>query len=115
MREHPVTALRIVIIVTVLLAWEALAQSGLLYRDVVPSLQSRSAARSYADCWLDPDCSTSHLYATFYEIVRRHGDRRRRRACGRHRARRLEADAARLRAVPLLSRARARRSSSSRS
>jgi len=37
-REHPVTVLRIFIIVTVLLIWEGLAQSGLLYRDVVPSL-----------------------------------------------------------------------------
>ena len=43
---HPVTALRIVIIVTVLAAWEALAASGLLYRDVVPSLAARSCARS---------------------------------------------------------------------
>jgi NitT/TauT family transport system permease protein len=34
----PVTALRIAIVVTVLAAWEALAASGLLYRDVVPSL-----------------------------------------------------------------------------
>ncbi len=33
-----VTALRAVIVVVVLLSWEALAQSGLLYRDVVPSL-----------------------------------------------------------------------------
>jgi NitT/TauT family transport system permease protein len=35
---HPVTALRLAIIVVVLAAWEALAASGLLYRDVVPSL-----------------------------------------------------------------------------
>ena len=35
---QPVTALRIAIIVTVLASWEALAVSGLLYRDVVPSL-----------------------------------------------------------------------------
>src|SRR5262249_58879288 len=35
---NPVTGLRIVIIVAVLAAWEALAASGLLYRDVVPSL-----------------------------------------------------------------------------
>jgi NitT/TauT family transport system permease protein len=35
---HPVTALRIVIIVAVLGAWELVAASGLLYRDVVPSL-----------------------------------------------------------------------------
>ena len=35
---QPVTALRIAIIVTMLASWEALAASGLLYRDVVPSL-----------------------------------------------------------------------------
>ena len=35
---QPVTALRIAIIVTILACWEALAASGLLYRDVVPSL-----------------------------------------------------------------------------
>jgi ABC-type nitrate/sulfonate/bicarbonate transport system permease component len=34
----PVTRLRIVIILTVLVVWEAVAASGLLYRDVVPSL-----------------------------------------------------------------------------
>lgn len=34
----PVTGLRIAIIVTVLASWEILARSGLLYRDVVPSL-----------------------------------------------------------------------------
>lgn len=34
----PVTRLRIVIIVTIVLIWEAVAASGLLFRDVVPSL-----------------------------------------------------------------------------
>jgi NitT/TauT family transport system permease protein len=34
----PVTAVRIVIVVTILLTWELVARSGLLYRDVVPSL-----------------------------------------------------------------------------
>jgi NitT/TauT family transport system permease protein len=34
----PVAALRTAIVVTMLLGWEALAASGLLYRDVVPSL-----------------------------------------------------------------------------
>jgi NitT/TauT family transport system permease protein len=37
-RIGPVTALRIMIIAVVLVGWEALAASGLLYRDVVPSL-----------------------------------------------------------------------------
>ena len=45
---RPVTALRIVIIVAVLAAWEALAASGLLYRDVVPSL-ARDRARALCD------------------------------------------------------------------
>lgn len=35
-----VLALRVGIVVTVLVAWEALAMSGLLFRDVVPSLQA---------------------------------------------------------------------------
>ena len=39
-----VTLLRIAIIVGVLVFWEALAHSGLLYRDVVPSLFAISAA-----------------------------------------------------------------------
>jgi ABC-type nitrate/sulfonate/bicarbonate transport system permease component len=36
--NDPVTRLRVAIIVVLLVAWEALAASGLLYRDVVPSL-----------------------------------------------------------------------------
>jgi ABC-type nitrate/sulfonate/bicarbonate transport system permease component len=38
LRTDPVLMLRIAIIVTVLVIWQALAVSGLLYRDVVPSL-----------------------------------------------------------------------------
>jgi ABC-type nitrate/sulfonate/bicarbonate transport system permease component len=37
-RPEPVTLVRAAIIVFILLFWEAIAQSGLLYRDVVPSL-----------------------------------------------------------------------------
>lgn len=40
----PVTLLRAAIIVTVLAAWEALAQSGVLFRDVVPSLLAIGSA-----------------------------------------------------------------------
>ncbi len=40
----PVTLVRIVVIAAILLGWEALAQSGLLYRDVVPSLLAISKA-----------------------------------------------------------------------
>ena len=43
-RVSPVTAVRAAIIVFILLFWEALAQSGLLYRDVVPSLVAIAAA-----------------------------------------------------------------------
>jgi NitT/TauT family transport system permease protein len=81
---NPVTALRIGIIVTVLVGWEALAASGLLYRDVVPSLvaigkalwgllydpnqvwQSPIGAIPYPDRW--PPFYW-HLYSTFYEII----------------------------------------------
>src|SRR3981081_3139773 len=35
---HPVTALRIAIIVAVVVVWEIVSASGWLYRDVVPSL-----------------------------------------------------------------------------
>ena len=40
----PVTALRIVIIMATLLLWEVIARSGLLYRDVVPSLTAIGSA-----------------------------------------------------------------------
>src|SRR5215468_1148010 len=62
----PVTALRIVIILAVLAAWEALAASGLLYRDVVPSLGAIAAAlyRTLADA-----AFYGHLGTTFYEIA----------------------------------------------
>jgi ABC-type nitrate/sulfonate/bicarbonate transport system permease component len=62
---HPVTALRIVIVVTVLGAWEALAASGLLYRDVVPSLLAIGRALSHT---LSDKNFYWHLYTTFYEI-----------------------------------------------
>ena len=35
---RPVTLVRVAIIATILLTWEAVAASGLLFRDVVPSL-----------------------------------------------------------------------------
>jgi NitT/TauT family transport system permease protein len=62
---HPVTALRIVIVVVVLGTWELVAASGLLYRDVVPSLGAIAVAlyRTLSDTafyW--------HLGTTFYEI-----------------------------------------------
>jgi ABC-type nitrate/sulfonate/bicarbonate transport system permease component len=85
-REHPVAALRLFIIVTVLVVWEGLAQSGLLYRDVVPSLfkigTALFALLTVPDLpwqidipWLGIETEIKipqiywHLYATFYEIV----------------------------------------------
>jgi ABC-type nitrate/sulfonate/bicarbonate transport system permease component len=62
---RPVTLLRIAIIVTVLVAWEALAASGLLYRDVVPSLLA-IGKQLYAT--LADSTFYFHLYTTFYEI-----------------------------------------------
>jgi ABC-type nitrate/sulfonate/bicarbonate transport system permease component len=64
-RQHPVTALRIVIIVGVLLLWEGIARSGLLYRDVVPSLVA--IGRALVATLSDPTFYF-HLYTTFYEI-----------------------------------------------
>jgi len=81
---QPVTALRIAIIVTVLASWEALAASGLLYRDVVPSLVAIGKALfsllTVPDMPLQIDLlgiNTAitipaiywHLYVTFYEIA----------------------------------------------
>jgi ABC-type nitrate/sulfonate/bicarbonate transport system permease component len=43
-RGNPVLLLRIAIILAVLVIWEAVAASGLLYRDVVPSLGAIGAA-----------------------------------------------------------------------
>lgn len=62
---HPVTALRIVIIVVVLGSWELVARSGLLYRDVVPSLEK--IGHSLYETLADPTFYW-HLYTTFYEI-----------------------------------------------
>jgi len=81
---QPVTALRIAIIVTVLASWEALAASGLLYRDVVPSLVA--IGKALFNLLTVPDMSVQidmlgintaftipaiywHLYVTFYEIA----------------------------------------------
>jgi NitT/TauT family transport system permease protein len=61
----PVTALRIAIIVTVMLGWEGLARSGLLYQDVVPTLGAIS--RALVETLSSPDFFW-HLSTTFYEI-----------------------------------------------
>jgi ABC-type nitrate/sulfonate/bicarbonate transport system permease component len=62
----PVAGLRIAIILAVLAGWEALSASGLLYRDVVPSLTAiaMALARTLAD-----GSFYQHLGTTFYEIA----------------------------------------------
>jgi ABC-type nitrate/sulfonate/bicarbonate transport system permease component len=82
----PVTMLRIAIIVVTLACWEALAASGLLYRDVVPSLLAIGKALfnllTVPDMPIEINLSTFglqgavaipaiywHLYVTFYEIA----------------------------------------------
>jgi NitT/TauT family transport system permease protein len=78
----PVTLLRIAIILFVLVAWELTAQSGLLFRDVVPSLLV--IARAIGQTLFDPDTPFDlayfglgtirlpefywHLWVTTYEV-----------------------------------------------
>jgi len=64
-RLRPVTALRLVIILAVLAAWELVADSGLLYRDVVPSLAAIAVALFKT---LSDPTFYLHLGTTFYEI-----------------------------------------------
>jgi ABC-type nitrate/sulfonate/bicarbonate transport system permease component len=61
----PVTRVRITIIVVALLAWEALAASGLLFQDVVPSFLKIAAA--LAKIVADP-AFYRNLGATAYEV-----------------------------------------------
>ena len=62
---QPVTVLRIGIIVAVLATWELVAASGLLYRDVVPSLAAIAVALYKT---LSDPTFYFHLGTTFYEI-----------------------------------------------
>ena len=82
-RLQSVTMLRIAIIVVTLACWEALAASGLLYRDVVPSLLA--IGKALFNLLTVPDMPVDlsrfglqdtkipaiywHLYVTFYEIA----------------------------------------------
>jgi ABC-type nitrate/sulfonate/bicarbonate transport system permease component len=50
---HPVTALRIAIVLSMVAIWEAVAASGLLFRDVVPSLLT--IGRALIDLLTHPD------------------------------------------------------------
>ena len=63
---HPVTVLRIGIIVAVLAIWELVAASGLLYRDVVPSLAAIAVALYKT---LSDPTFYFHLGTTAYEIA----------------------------------------------
>src|ERR1700730_10973477 len=63
---NPVTALRIAIIAAVLALWQIVAWSGLLYRDVVPSLFA--IGYSLVHTLIDPTFYW-HLGTTVYEIV----------------------------------------------
>jgi NitT/TauT family transport system permease protein len=61
-----VTALRLMIIVAVLVGWEALAASGLLYRDVVPSVVAIGKA---LDATLREPTFYFNLGTTAYEVA----------------------------------------------
>ena len=74
----PVTRLRIVILVTLLVVWEAVAASGILLREVVPSLVT--IGRSLAELLFHPEMKISgtdisipafywHLYVTLSEVA----------------------------------------------
>ena len=63
---RPVTLLRIALIVGILALWQAIAESGLLYRDVVPSLLAIGGA--FIETLANP-AFYFHLYTTSYEIA----------------------------------------------
>jgi NitT/TauT family transport system permease protein len=63
---RPITLLRIALIIGVLTVWEAIAASGILYRDVVPSLLAIGQAMYET---LATATFYFHLYTTFYEIA----------------------------------------------
>jgi NitT/TauT family transport system permease protein len=63
---RPVKLLRIALIVGLLAVWQAVSASGLLYRDVVPSLLA--IGRALYDT-LGNVAFYFHLYTTFYEIA----------------------------------------------
>ena len=76
----PVTRLRIVILLTILVIWEAIAASGILLREVVPSVVT--IGRALAELLFHPDLKVSllahdyripafywHLYVTISEVA----------------------------------------------
>jgi ABC-type nitrate/sulfonate/bicarbonate transport system permease component len=64
-RIEPVTQIRIAIVVALVVVWELVSMSGLLYRDVVPSLINIGKALYVT---LSDPTFYYHLYTTFYEI-----------------------------------------------
>ena len=79
-RLSQVAWLRVAIVLTIVVVWEAVARSGILMREVVPSLVT--IARSLAELLGDPDLKVSlfgseimipafywHLYVTMSEVV----------------------------------------------
>jgi NitT/TauT family transport system permease protein len=62
---NPVTVARLAIILTVLIAWEIISRSGLLYRDVVPALEAIGRALGVT---LAESLFFWHLGTTSYEI-----------------------------------------------
>jgi NitT/TauT family transport system permease protein len=76
----PVTRLRIVILLTILVTWEAVAASGILLREVVPSVVT--IGRALAELLFHPDLKVTlggtvymipafywHLYVTIMEVA----------------------------------------------
>jgi ABC-type nitrate/sulfonate/bicarbonate transport system permease component len=63
---RPVTLLRIALVIGLLAMWQSISASGLLYRDVVPSLLA--IGRAMYDT-LSDTAFYFHLYTTFYEIA----------------------------------------------
>jgi len=76
----PVTWLRIAILLTLLVIWEAVAASGILLRDVVPS--TLTIGKALVELLFQPDLKVSllghdltippfywHLYVTMYEVA----------------------------------------------
>ena len=63
--QDPITKVRIAIILAVLVLWELIAQSGLLYRDVVPSLLA--IGRATVKLLSNPEYYW-HLWVTGYEV-----------------------------------------------
>jgi ABC-type nitrate/sulfonate/bicarbonate transport system permease component len=63
---NPVLRLRVIIIVTIVVLWELIAVSGLLFRDVVPSWQRIVTALAAT---LSDGEFYFHLWATIYEIA----------------------------------------------